>query len=575
MAIIDSFKCNEAKAYEGITEPVRGISFANLVDNSIQQSFKFSNDVTSNVSTLTGFPGLEITGVGNSAASNGEIGAVVSPINQLSFLEGDQRDGGKGRFGLGLDAVLTPTRTLSEQGLFDHSAVQAQNFMFRLEDSIPTQDSPWTKFETLTSPLSVYDPTGRLSESRVPDEEVRASNHCEIPDTANRNADIVVQPALEDPIYAMRDVPEDGRGRKVLEPRVKENPDGSTIEFSFQADGKEHPSRIVHSDGTATNYKYDANGKPCDVIEFNADGQQTSHYRTVDGNTWIRQGQEPAQFPAVVRGRLTIDDQGNHSFREPDGSVFLRTADGGVMKTNPKGVVVFEDPVTPAERKPRHSKPGDKPLAPAEQPIKPGRPSDQPVKPGDKGDKPKDKVDDVLNKMSKDDLIELVKRMLKEGERKNDKPQQPAAEDMMQRLVKLLKQIADEQGKGDRPIQPEQPEPPEHRPPSADRSVEQYRAAIKAVDYFNANKERLSKLGQGTPPTQQEMKDLTENLAALKAVGWEDQLKSNGLTPQFLDAAITVFGNGGATAPSDSSAPKSADTPTVPVSPISYSVVYE
>ncbi len=135
--------------------------------------------------------------------------------------------------------------------------------------------------------------------------------------------------------------------------RVRDNSDGSSISLERQGDGREHPIKIVHADGSSTEYDYDQSGKLKGVVEFDTSGKQFSHYEAGDGSrgAWVRVGDQPAQLPAVIYGTLTVDDQGNHSFRERDGSTFVRTADGSMFKTNIFGVVVFEDRVTEQEKR--------------------------------------------------------------------------------------------------------------------------------------------------------------------------------------------------------------------------------
>ncbi len=210
----------------------------------------------------------------------------------------------------------------------------------------------------------------------------------------------------------------------------------------------------------------------------------------------------------------------------------------------------------------------------------PTRPGDQLHKPGDGSDKPKDPVDNVLDKLSKDDLKNLVKQLLQD--RQNQQPdkhhEQQQPHNVVEELLKALQRMFQQQqhsdqptvvrvpknGRGsERPQAPEEPaEQPEQPAERPEHSPEQYRAAVKAMEYFQANKERLKNLGKGVPPTEQEMKDLSENLSALKAVGWENELKSTGLSSKFLDAAVTVFAKGSQTTSSDIVVPSQVDMPS-------------
>ncbi len=221
----------------------------------------------------------------------------------------------------------------------------------------------------------------------------------------------------------------------------------------------------------------------------------------------------------------------------------------------------------------------------SEQPARPGdqphQLGDQPQKPGDGSDKPKDPVDNVLDKLSKDDLKNLVKQLLQDRqnqqhEHHEQQQQQPhnVVEELLRALQRMFQQQHSDQptvtrvpknGRGsEHPQEPEQPaEQPEQPAERTEHSPEQYRAAVKAMEYFQANKERLKNLGKGgLPPTEQEMKDLSENLSALKAVGWQNELKSTGLSAQFLDAAVTVFGKGAQTTSSDTVVPRPVDMPS-------------
>lgn len=135
--------------------------------------------------------------------------------------------------------------------------------------------------------------------------------------------------------------------------RVKENADGSKVEMTKQADGKEHPTKVVHADGTSTTYTYDAQGKPNGVCEFDASGKKLSDYKTSDGNTWVRQPFEGAapNLPAQMVGRLQLDDSGNHVFTDTQNKqTMIRTAEGHLMVNNQFGRTVFRDDVTAEEK---------------------------------------------------------------------------------------------------------------------------------------------------------------------------------------------------------------------------------
>lgn len=236
---------------------------------------------------------------------------------------------------------------------------------------------------------------------------------------------------------------------------------------------------------------------------------------------------------------------------------------------------------------------------PEEDVSRPGRrppdvgpePGDQPQRPGDGQDKPKDPIDKVLDSLSKEDLASLVKHMLAEQAkkeleqqgRKQEQPQQP--QNLMENLLQMLRKMFEQPtivrvpknrpgGGGDtnRPEepQPEQPgERPEQPPEQPRITQEQLDAATKAFKYFEQNKERLKGFANGTPPTDQEMKELVKNLDAVKAIGWENQLPSVGVDQKYLEALVTVFGKGTDTSSSDTVLPTRADVPSNPLAPSS------
>lgn len=228
--------------------------------------------------------------------------------------------------------------------------------------------------------------------------------------------------------------------------------------------------------------------------------------------------------------------------------------------------------------------PGEQPQRPGDQPQRPG---DQPQRPGDGQDKPKDPIDKVLDSLSKEDLAALVKQMLKEQAVKDlqaeQQQEQQKPQNMIENLLQMLRKMFDQPtivrvpknrpgGGGDtnRPEepQPEQPgEQPEQPPEQPRISPEQLTAAMQAFKYFENNKERLKNFANGTPPTDQEMRELVKNLDAVKALGWENQLPSVGVDQKYLEALVTVFGKGTDTSSSDTVVPARLDTPSNPSAP--------
>lgn len=157
--------------------------------------------------------------------------------------------------------------------------------------------------------------------------------------------------------------------RAQVEPRVKENADGSKVEMTRQADGKEHPTKVSHADGSVTTYTYDANGKPNGVTEFDINGKKVSDYKTNDGTTWTRQALDGAasQLPVQMIGRLTLDDQGNHAFKDfQNGTTLIRTAEGHLMVNNQQGRTIFKDDVTAEEKTAASARRGDGTLSNAQ-----------------------------------------------------------------------------------------------------------------------------------------------------------------------------------------------------------------
>lgn len=169
-----------------------------------------------------------------------------------------------------------------------------------------------------------------------------------------------------------RQQPTDGNAQQQAAdgPREKKNSDGSTITFQKQADGREHPTKIVHSDGTTTDYTYDRSGNVNKVVEKNAQGQTVSEYKTSDGNAWSKVS-GPNELPAQIFGKLSVGDDGTHVFRDAQfGITTTRTADGTLKIVDAQGKTLLENKVKPIEQ----------PAQPAAQPDRPAdRPREQPA----------------------------------------------------------------------------------------------------------------------------------------------------------------------------------------------------
>ncbi len=151
-------------------------------------------------------------------------------------------------------------------------------------------------------------------------------------------------------------------------PQTKNNGDGSSVISEKQADGRNHPTKVVHSDGTTTSYTYDKNGKLNDVVEKDASGRTVSEYKTNDGSAWFKVS-GPNELPAQIFGKLSVDDNGNHTFNDSQfGTKLTRTADGSLKITDAGGNTLLDKKVVPIEQP---NKPADTPAKPADTPQKP------------------------------------------------------------------------------------------------------------------------------------------------------------------------------------------------------------
>lgn len=148
---------------------------------------------------------------------------------------------------------------------------------------------------------------------------------------------------------------------------TRKNPDGSTIVSAKQGDGQDHPTKIIHSDGTTTHYTYDKNGKVNDVVEKDPSGKTISEYKTVDGNAWSKVS-GPNELPAQIFGKLNVDNNGTHTFNDAQfGTKLTRTADGSLKIVDGAGNTLLDKKVVPIEQP--ANKPADAPAQkPADQP---------------------------------------------------------------------------------------------------------------------------------------------------------------------------------------------------------------
>lgn len=148
---------------------------------------------------------------------------------------------------------------------------------------------------------------------------------------------------------------------------TRKNPDGSTIVSAKQGDGQDHPTKVIHSDGTSTEYTYDKSGKVNNVVEKDPSGQKISEYKTVDGQAWSKVS-GPNELPAQIFGRLNVDNNGNHTFNDAQfGTKLTRTADGSLKIQDATGRTLVDKKVVPIEQP--ASKPADAPAQkPADQP---------------------------------------------------------------------------------------------------------------------------------------------------------------------------------------------------------------
>jgi len=126
-------------------------------------------------------------------------------------------------------------------------------------------------------------------------------------------------------------------------PHVKTKADGSTVEYLKQADGKEHPTKVVHPDGQTTVYTYDQSGKPNSVSEFKPDGTLDKKYTCNDGKTWTK-AQGGAMDPPTLIGSLNVGDDGSHNFTDQFGTTVTRRSDGSITMKNAYGATVADLP---------------------------------------------------------------------------------------------------------------------------------------------------------------------------------------------------------------------------------------
>ncbi len=123
---------------------------------------------------------------------------------------------------------------------------------------------------------------------------------------------------------------------------VRKSPEGALVQSVQQGDGEEHPTVIVHIDGTRTDYGYDMFGGVNRVTETDARGNKFSEYENSNDNWHKVIG--PPNLPENIHGVLDVDQSGTHTFKDLDnGSTLTRTADGSLQIVSAEGTMLFQN----------------------------------------------------------------------------------------------------------------------------------------------------------------------------------------------------------------------------------------
>jgi YD repeat-containing protein len=128
---------------------------------------------------------------------------------------------------------------------------------------------------------------------------------------------------------------------EVKERRMDKRPDGSSVEYSKFADGKERPTNVAFPDGTHVSYGYDRQGRLNETRDFDAQNKETLHYKTADGVNWS----ESEGRGIGLQGNLSVKPDGTHVFKDSVvGNTFIRKPDGSVSLLDSTGAVTYSRP---------------------------------------------------------------------------------------------------------------------------------------------------------------------------------------------------------------------------------------
>lgn len=103
--------------------------------------------------------------------------------------------------------------------------------------------------------------------------------------------------------------------------RIKQNDDGTKIEYEKDAAGKERVCAVAHRDGSTSHYGYDEKGNLNSISEINKDGKVMGKYDSTNGQDWkLDSSIKDDKMKKEIHGTFKVGDDGTFMFTPSGGS---------------------------------------------------------------------------------------------------------------------------------------------------------------------------------------------------------------------------------------------------------------